>query len=295
MFSAGHLLFLMICGCWTLPLPYTTTLVWSVLDNEQNQFNLLCLVNTMPAAIITMWISNTNEASEIISDGIQMIIIPASTTQRYFLTTLKSDQSPVFAVPSYVGCFFFPGNIGFHFSKFFSANSLSTIFPPTSLNMPLHSVMFSLSSSKQAIYIIPSPFHHSSFIFQSVFSENDNSDPLTSNSQQYHNIQIGHLVLAGNFHNFTYLSLLIQRLKTQDSTASFFLTETESVNLDDTLAGESNHALCYNEDFSLALALRMKQDFLLVLAIRILAFKLLIFDLLVTWIGMLQKYRLEKY
>ncbi|KAM5140467.1 uncharacterized protein ACMZJ9_014322 [Mantella aurantiaca] len=268
MSSACPLLLLMICGCWALPLPSAMTVIWSVLDNGQNQANLLCLVNSRPDAIITMWISNTNETSEKTSVGTETNIMPASSTQQYYFAS-RSDQSPIFVVPSHesLSSLSYTGDVGFQLSISLSVKRLPIIAPFTSLNMPFHSVAISLTSTKEDSNFSPSPF------------------------QQDLRIHVGQPVLTGNLHNFAHLSLPIDSLRLWDSAASCFLAEAENVDINDiTLSGE--HSLCYDEEFSMALAFHMKQDFLLVLAIRIIVFKLFIFDLLLTWIALLQTCRL---
>ncbi|XP_073451366.1 uncharacterized protein [Aquarana catesbeiana] len=292
MSSACPLLLLMIYGCWTLPLPSTMTVVWSVLDNGLNQVNLVCLVNSRPDAIFTVWISNVNETNKRTLDGIQMNIMPASSTQQYIYSS-GNDQPPVFVVPSPGGpsSFFSTRNAGFQLSISLSIKRLPIIAPFTSLNMPLHSAVPSLSSSKEVRNFVPSPFRESGLIVTPELTESNNAGSLTSDSQQDLNIHIGQPVLTGNLQNFAHLSLPIDSLKLWDSAASCFLAQAESVDINDIiLSGRSSRSLCYDEDFSTALALRVKQDFLFVLAIRIIVFKLLIIDLLVTWIAVLQLY-----
>ncbi|XP_077309989.1 uncharacterized protein LOC143929925 [Lithobates pipiens] len=292
MSSACPLLLLMIYGCWTLPLPSTMTVVWSVLDNGQNQFNLVCLVNSRPDAIFTVWISNVNETNKGTLGGIQMNIIPASSTQQYIYSS-GNGQTPVFVVPSPGGpaSLFSTRNAGFQLSISLSIKKLPIIAPFTSLNTLLHSLVPSLSSSKEVSNFVPSPFRESGLIVLPELTESNNADSLTSVSQQDLNIHIGQPVLTGNLQNFAHLRIPFDSLQLWDSVGSCFLGQTESVDINDIiLSGESSHSLCYDEDFSTALALHVKQDFLFVLAIRIIVFKLFIFDLLVTWIAVLQLY-----
>lgn len=226
--------FLSFLGCWTLPLPSTMTVVWSVLDNGQNQANLVCLVNSRPDAFFTVWISNINETNKRTLGGIQMNIMPASSTQQYIYSS-SNDQPPVFVVPSPGGpsSRFSTRNAGFQLSISLSIMRLPIIAPFTSLNMPLHSLVPSLSSSKEVSHFVPSPFRKSGLILSPELTESNNADSLTSDSQQNINIHIGQPVLTGNLKNLAHLSLPIDSLQIWDSAASCFLAQDESVDIND--------------------------------------------------------------
>ncbi|XP_075071385.1 uncharacterized protein LOC142160380 [Mixophyes fleayi] len=269
----------------------------SVQDNDQKQASLLCLVQGISNVGVTVWISNDNENNRGTSLGSRFNIIstafvrPSSThlfvlhygnTITHILVPLsKKSPSPPLS----------NGSLETHHSSNPYSESLPTIILPASPYMHLNYHMSSASSKEVNTLIITSPFNVDlgTLIFPPIFNEDEDTP-----SKQNVLAQISHLVSAENLISFALLSLPNDQFSSSDSVAC--VPETESNNILDSpevaLSGEANQSFCNEDEFPEEPDLRMTHDLLLLLTIRIIVFKLLIFDLLMTGTAILQTCRI---
>ncbi|XP_071986500.1 uncharacterized protein [Engystomops pustulosus] len=268
MASLYPILIVGIGGCWSLPLPSSVTLLWSLQDDGHNQTSFLCLMPEVYDMATTMWSQggNHSQSRNVFISRLNAATVRITSKRQYLLQ--YGDLRPHLLAP---------------LSPSDRRESSPAIFwssPPYSLLM---SWEFS-SPSRLDPAFVPSLDHLGSFMDKDV-------NPLLKPSSHLQDLgaSTSHIVSPETL-QLSALSSLFELPDPVMCSVAQAEHDEEREN-HEVLSGGNYQPVCNEEKPAAELGHHMMQDALLLMAMKTITLKLIIFDLLMTGAAMMETYQ----